>query len=60
MDNPISKEQMLKIAQEATVKPVFLFYHCRPKEGKKYHRFLLLDLISTAAKETGLTIEIKP
>jgi hypothetical protein len=60
MNSPKSKETMLKIAHEATVKPVFLFCHCGPKEGKKCHRFLLLDLISAAAIEAGLNIEIKP
>lgn len=59
MNNPNSKELMLKIAQEAAVKPVFIFCHCGPKEGKKCHRFLLLDLISAAAKEAGINIEIK-
>lgn len=39
MDNPISKGIMSKIAQEAAGKPVFLFCHCGPKEGKKCHRF---------------------
>ena len=50
---------MLSIAQEATVKHVFLFCHSGPKEGKKCHRFLLLDLTSATAKEAGLTTEIK-
>jgi hypothetical protein len=59
MDNPISKELILKIAQEAAVKPVFLFCHCGPTEGKQCHRFLLLDLISTSAKEAGINVEIK-
>jgi hypothetical protein len=33
MDNPISKELMLKIAQKAAVKPVFLFCNCKRGRG---------------------------
>ena len=46
MDNPVSKETMRRIAEEAKVKDVFLFCHCGTKEGEHCHRFLLIDLIN--------------
>ena len=59
MNNASAKEAMLKITREAASKPVFLFCHCGPKEGKQCHRFLLLDLINNAAQEAGIDIEIR-
>ncbi|WP_410508401.1 DUF488 family protein [Methanosarcina hadiensis] len=59
MNNASAKEAMLKIAREAASKPVFLFCHCGPKEGKQCHKFLLLNLINDAAQEAGIDIEIQ-
>ena len=49
---------ILRTAKRAQSKDIFLVSHEGPECGEHCHRFLLLDLMSNAAKENGFEIKI--
>lgn len=50
---------ILRTAKRAQSNDIFLVSHEGPEYGEHCHRFLLLDLMSNAAKENGFEIEVK-
>jgi uncharacterized protein YeaO (DUF488 family) len=49
---------ILRTAKRAQSNDIFLVGHENPDCGERCHRFLLLDLMSTVAKENGFEIKI--
>jgi len=49
---------ILRTAKRAQLNDIFLVSHEGPECGERCHRFLLLDLMSNAAKENGFEIKI--